>query len=321
MIGIIVVAFVLVVNAAIPEHKITSLPGLDTKLPFEMYSGYVTLSSGRSYFYWFVESARNPQSDPLVLWLNGGPGCSSLLGLLSENGPLIPGDAGQLVANPYSWNKLANMLYLESPAGVGFSTNPQGVQFNDSLTAADNYEFLQLWFVSYKEYSQHDFFITGESYAGKYIPELSLLIFKQTSKYPNQPPQSNYRGFMVGNPSTQDDIDFGPPLVTYYQTHGLLQLNDNTGNPSGDINPYDILVDTCDSSLLRNYIRFPHPYFNPKNKTKLAKIQKRDVPNPDPCIDNAITNYLNQVNVQKAIHAQPTQWQNCGGPEYPSSKT
>jgi carboxypeptidase C (cathepsin A) len=99
------------------KHKIVNLPGWNGT-NFDMYTGYITINNGKHMFYWFVESqGPNPANDPVVLWLNGGPGCSSLLGLMAENGPFYPDENNNLALNPYSWNLFANMLYLESPAG------------------------------------------------------------------------------------------------------------------------------------------------------------------------------------------------------------
>ncbi|GCB64056.1 hypothetical protein scyTo_0011701 [Scyliorhinus torazame] len=133
--------------------EILSLPGLNTQLNFRQWSGYLQASTGQHLHYWFVTSQQDPANDPVVLWLNGGPGCSSLGGLLSENGPLHVNDNGRtLYINEYSWNKMANVLYLESPAGVGFSysdnrnyatndmeltaTAYNGVGFNEISTTA-----------------------------------------------------------------------------------------------------------------------------------------------------------------------------------------
>lgn len=86
------------------------------------------------------ESERDPMNDGLVLWLNGGPGCSSLIGMLYENGPfLFKGEDTQLSYNNYSWNKIANVIYLESPAGVGYSYGEVNELYsNDSLSGRDN---------------------------------------------------------------------------------------------------------------------------------------------------------------------------------------
>ncbi|VDK80978.1 unnamed protein product [Cylicostephanus goldi] len=116
--------------------RVWTLPGVTYELNFKQYSGYLNGVTGNYLHYWLLESQTNPQTDPLVLWLNGGPGCSSLMGLLSELGPFHPNPDGvTLFENVYSWNKAANMLFLESPRNVGFSIqnstlNPDNV-YND----------------------------------------------------------------------------------------------------------------------------------------------------------------------------------------------
>ncbi len=91
--------------------------------------------------YWFVTSQNNPATDPVVLWLNGGPGCSSMDGLFIEQGPLLfdgtyTNGIPNLQANPQSWNRVANMLYIEAPVGVGFSFST--IQNNCNTEESDN---------------------------------------------------------------------------------------------------------------------------------------------------------------------------------------
>jgi len=129
---------------------------------------------GKQLFYWFVESQGDPSSDPLLLWLNGGPGSSSVgYGFFLEHGPFkVQPDEETLKANPYAWNRDANIIYLESPAGVGFSSsaNPEGLSTNDAITANDTYAFLENWFELFPEYrGVNDFYVTGESYGGHYV--------------------------------------------------------------------------------------------------------------------------------------------------------
>ncbi|CAI8586008.1 unnamed protein product [Vicia faba] len=126
------------VNSFSESDKISSLPQ-QPKVEFQQYAGYVTVDEvqKRSLFYYFVEAEVEPASKPVVLWLNGGPGCSSVgAGAFVEHGPFKPSKNG-LIKNDYSWNKEANMLYLESPAGVGFSysANESFYDFvNDEMT-------------------------------------------------------------------------------------------------------------------------------------------------------------------------------------------
>ncbi|KAL9321244.1 hypothetical protein ACSQ67_013083 [Phaseolus vulgaris] len=161
---------------------VTNLPG-QPPVDFQHYAGYVTVNqtNGRALFYWFFEAITKPQHKPLVLWLNGGPGCSSVgYGATQEIGPfLVDTDGKSLMFNNFSWNKEANMLFLESPVGVGFSysnTTSEYAQLGDDFTANDAYTFLHNWFLKFPSYRTRTFYIAGESYAGKYVPELAELI-------------------------------------------------------------------------------------------------------------------------------------------------
>lgn len=155
---------------AAQADQITSLPGLIDKPSFNQFSGYLTVdaSKNRNIFYWYVESAGNPSTDPLIWWSNGGPGCSGLLGLLTEHGPFRTNANGGLDLYPHSWNKLANVLYVEAPAGVGFSFSDDQNDYttNDTLTANDNYVAIQAFFEKFPERRANDFYISAESYGG-----------------------------------------------------------------------------------------------------------------------------------------------------------
>ena len=129
---LIVALFVFCTNSGclcLPTHhfpgqadQVTQLPGAKFAIPFGHYSGYLPLHDGTNLHYWFFESqSQHRLKDPLVLWLNGGPGCSSLFGAMLECGPFQLNQHGNLILNPYSWNSNANLLFLESPVGVGFS--------------------------------------------------------------------------------------------------------------------------------------------------------------------------------------------------------
>jgi serine carboxypeptidase-like clade 2 len=234
-----------------------------------------------------------------------------MAGLMSENGPFYPDKTGKLASNPYSWNTVANVFYLESPAGVGFSYCDSGCPtFDDNSTAADNYNVIVSFFQKYPKFAKNDFYIAGESYAGHYIPQIAFNIYLQLPINPGQAPQSNFKGFAAGNPLTDESYDFGDGIYTFYQTHGMIPLNQKSGQPAGKFNAYDMLVNICESKKISNHIRFPHPFFN-KTENK-----KRDVPAPDPCIDDYVDTYLNRKDVKQAIHAKDVVWEECGGPNY-----
>ncbi|KAF2741555.1 carboxypeptidase S1 [Polyplosphaeria fusca] len=103
-------------------------PGICETTPgVNSYSGYVDLAPNVHVFYWFFESRRSPAEDPFTLWLNGGPGSDSLIGLFEENGPCMIDENLTAVYNPYSWNNISNMLYISQPVGTGFSYQKTGV--------------------------------------------------------------------------------------------------------------------------------------------------------------------------------------------------
>jgi carboxypeptidase C (cathepsin A) len=195
--------------AAISSDRVTSLPGYDGDLPSTHYSGYIPtgVKTGLAGYlhYWFIESENDPSTDPVVLWLNGGPGSSSLIGLLTENGQIATDqrsldnrtDSGvpRVFYNPYSWNLNSSVIFLESPKGVGFSFCTDGSRScvnTDESTAIDAHEFLVNWFESFSEFKANDFYITGESYAGVYIPMLIDQI-QQNGQI------TNFKGAAIGN--------------------------------------------------------------------------------------------------------------------------
>ena len=112
---------------------------------------------------------------PLIIWLNGGPGCSSSLGLLTENGPCSVNEDGETTkVNPYSWTESAHVLWLDQPAHVGYSYG-EANDYNTEMISEDVYYFLQVFFKSDegKKYEESPLFIVGESYAGHYAPAIA----------------------------------------------------------------------------------------------------------------------------------------------------
>ncbi|XP_061584741.1 lysosomal protective protein [Cololabis saira] len=202
-------------DAAPAADEITFLPGLEKQPSFRQFSGYLSVADGKHLHYWFVESQKDPASDPLVLWLNGGPGCSSLDGFLTEHGPfLIQEDGATLLYNPYSWNKIANMLYLESPVGVGFSySDDTKYATNDTEVSMNNYLALKEFFQLFPEFSKNQLFLTGESYGGIYIPTLAERVMEDDSL--------NLQGIAVGNGMSSYEMNDNS-LVYFAYYHGLL---------------------------------------------------------------------------------------------------
>lgn len=177
-----VYAYETVQNAANPGYSMRvstedpSSLGVDT---VKQFSGYLDVENDQKhFFYWFFESRNDPAKDPIVLWLSGGPGCSSMSGLFFENGPSSIGADIKPIRNDYSWNSNASVIFLDQPVGTGFSYSDVPVD-TTSAAAVDVYAFLNLFFTSFPQYNKgQGFHITSESYGGHYAHVFAEEILK-----------------------------------------------------------------------------------------------------------------------------------------------
>ncbi|KAK4575048.1 hypothetical protein LTR86_000900 [Recurvomyces mirabilis] len=159
----------------------------------KQYSGYLdNEEDDKHLFYWFFESRNDPKNDPVLLWLNGGPGCSSLTGLFMELGPSSVNKKGELVFNPSSWNANASVIFLDQPVNVGYSYS-SGTVSNTVAAGKDVYALLTLFFKQFPEYAHQDFHISGESYAGHYIPVFASEILSHKKR------NINLQSVLIGN--------------------------------------------------------------------------------------------------------------------------
>lgn len=121
-----------------------------------------------------------------IVWFNGGPGCSSLVGLMGGNGPIsFDGNSTLLERNPYSWTQLGHVLYVDQPVGTGFSTasNPYPVTTNEMITA-DFVAWLNGFFTYFPHLQSKKIHLMGESYAGIYIPYFTDALVESNTSHP-----------------------------------------------------------------------------------------------------------------------------------------
>ncbi|XP_050272371.1 serine carboxypeptidase II-2-like [Quercus robur] len=314
--------------------KVLQLPGQNFNVSFAHYAGYITVNedSGRALFYWFIEATKDPDSKPLVLWLNGGPGCSSIAyGEAEEIGPFhIKPDGKTLYLNPYSWNKVANLIFLDSPVGVGFSysKNSSDVLNNgDKRTAEDSLAFLLKWFERFPQFKGRDFYIAGESYAGHYVPQLSQAIVRYNAALKEK--AIKLKGYMVGNALTDDHHDH-LGIFQFLWTTGLIsdqtyrQLNLLCAfQPFLNVSEacYNILVvASTELGNIDQYSIFTPPCTaNVSQSNRLKKRMNHMVGHIkmkyDPCTEEHAIVYFNLPSVQKALHVDPAHapspWSTC----------
>ncbi len=360
----IVLLLARVSNAGKAEDMVDgkSLPWWNQELPSKIYSGFLPIeNTQKQLHYVLVESEKEPASDPLVLWLNGGPGCSSLEGFFYEHGPFTVADAhappninfagdasanagesDKLVRNPWSWSRAANVLYIEAPAGVGFSFSPDksDLKTGDNQTAADNLAALESFFGRFPEFQSNPFYVSGESYGGVYVPTLSQKIYQAGSSF-----KGNMKGYLVGN-GVFDDVDSRPTHVPFLFGHGFVSTT-----------LYDKILSTCDPTFyniskecevlidqieepprMNGYDAYRTCYSPPSDsaaqhlqqrprlskrlkmsRLELARSLRGGAGESVPCINSVLgTQYLNRADVRASLHVEssPNTWAICGGVNY-----
>ncbi|AEC05981.1 serine carboxypeptidase-like 38 [Arabidopsis thaliana] len=308
------------------KDLIEKLPGQPSGISFRQYGGYVAVNepATRFLYYYFVEAIKPSKSTPLVLWFNGGPGCSSVgFGAFEELGPFrVHSDGKTLYRNPYSWNNEANMLFFEGPISVGFSYSSTPFDWEifgeqaDKLTAEDNYMFLVNWLERFPEYKGRDVYISGQSYAGHYIPQLAQIILHR-----NNQTFINLRGISIGNPGLDLLIE-ADNENKFILSHGLVSQKDfEEYSKVCDFANYD--MDECPKimpkfSIEHNKHLDVYNIYAPVclNSTLSSEPKKcTTIMEVDPCRSNYVKAYLNSENVQEAMHANttklPYEWKAC----------
>lgn len=304
----------------------------------ESYAGTLSINSNSSnqneLFFWFFPSENPKASDEITLWLNGGPGCSSLDGLLQENGPFLwQSGTYAPIQNPYSWTNLTNMVYVDQPIGTGLSPAASGApaEINDEGDVAR--DFLGFWknFVETFDLQGRKVYITGESYAGQYIPYIAeaMLEANDTEHY-------NLKGIQINDPSIGDDevAIYAPavPFLNYWSN--LFALNETFMK---DINER---AESCGyNALLERALQFPpngtltdsafgiadgcdvyddivsaavlvNPCFNLYHVTDFCPFLWDEMGFPS--LATGPNNYFNRSDVQAALHAPPANYMVCG---------
>ncbi|KAK5121456.1 hypothetical protein LTR85_005289 [Meristemomyces frigidus] len=304
----------------------------------ESYAGTLSISSNASdpnaLWFWFFPSENEAAGDEIVVWLNGGPGCSSLDGLLQENGPFLwQSGTYSPIKNPYAWTNLTNMVWVDQPIGTGFSPAAPGAPAkikNEKDVAED---FMGFWknFMETFDLTGRKVYITGESYAGQYIPYIAYYMLES-----NNTDYYNVSGIQINDPSINyDDTLIEAPAVTHLNAYSnIFGLNETFMTSINE------RAEKCGYFQFMDYaLSFPPP-------TKIPTAPNSSAPGCDvwddiiaaavyinPCFNIyhlidycpylwdqlgfpslgwGPNDYFNRTDVQAAIHAPPTDYTICG---------
>ncbi|KAH7518570.1 hypothetical protein FEM48_Zijuj09G0185500 [Ziziphus jujuba var. spinosa] len=209
-------------STALCGSIIKTLPGFPGILPFKLETGYIKVESSE-FFYYFIESQRNPSKDPLILHQLGGPGCSGLNGFFRQIGPLVfnLSTHGAILPSlqlaPYSWTEISSVIFIDAPIGTGFSYSTNSEDYflsSDTNTAWMVNKFMRKWLEDHSEFKENPFIVGGDSYGGLLAPLYVQEILEGNKM--GQEPFINLKRFYVGSGHTDTDIEENSKIPYVY---------------------------------------------------------------------------------------------------------
>ncbi|CAG2179172.1 unnamed protein product, partial [Oppiella nova] len=289
------------------DDEVHNLPGVDFAINYRQYYGYLEATDGRFLHYWFFESQRNATDDPLVLWFNG---CTSLVGALTEQGPLlVKPDGTGLYANEGAWNREANLLFIEGPAGVGFSYKKDGnYTTDDDESVANTYAALQVFYRRFPAVADSDLYVAGESYASLTVPLLSSVIAGHIRANRTD---IKLRAFALGNGWWDWDAPYDAQ-IPYAYYHGLIdsalwaELLANCCAPGGGADRCDFKGEASRNAKCKAPVKRATDLINtPRLNTYNIYADCHNVTDPSHpvCFDERpLESWINQPDVRRALH-------------------
>ncbi|XXQ35476.1 Carboxypeptidase [Plasmodiophora brassicae] len=267
---------------------------------------------GGHIFFWLFESRRSPSSDPLILWLTGGPSCSSEMAIFYESGPYRLDSNGNAIENPYSWNNQATIVFVDQPVGTGYS---YATSANDNVRTeqqlADNmYEFLQGLLVQFPQYSSLPFFITGESYAGIFIPFIADRILQGNSA--NQGPKIALAGIAIGDGLVDASVQYSDYVTYATMTNLLTDPRQISEMQDATQQCYSLMRAQSPEAFQACQSILPH-LMSMVGNVNLYDIRKQCNPQPL-CYDfSLLEKLLNQPSVMASlgVSSQAQAWKEC----------
>ncbi|KAL3490893.1 Alpha/Beta hydrolase protein [Aspergillus germanicus] len=225
------------------DYYVSSLPGAPEGPLLKMHAGHIEVDPDNNghLFFWHYQNRHIANRQRTVIWLNGGPGCSSMDGALMEIGPYRLKNNETLEYNEGSWDEFANLLFVDQPVGTGFSFVNTNSYIRELDEMANQFiTFLEKWFALFPEYERDDIYLAGESYAGQYIPYIAKAIQDRNEK----PGGSNWslRGLLIGNGWISPAEQY-PAYLAYAYEEGLVEEGSKLGNE------LEVLQSVCKSKM------------------------------------------------------------------------
>eukprot|EP00211_Chloroparvula_japonica_P003432 CAMPEP_0119121888 /NCGR_PEP_ID=MMETSP1310-20130426/2304_1 /TAXON_ID=464262 /ORGANISM="Genus nov. species nov., Strain RCC2339" /LENGTH=442 /DNA_ID=CAMNT_0007111469 /DNA_START=102 /DNA_END=1430 /DNA_ORIENTATION=- len=240
--------------------------------PHPSYSGYFTVdeAANSNLFFWFFPAMNGDPDAPLLLWLNGGPGASSMYGLFAENGPFSVDSNLNLVPREYTWNTNYAMVYIDNPVGAGWSytESETGYVHNEQEVAHGLYEALSQFFTIFNDYATNDFYVCAESYGGKYGPSVSYEIHRRNQDLTNNT-YINLKGVVVAD-GMMDPVTQTQGYAELLYNLGMFDANQREMGKKYEVQTRDLILqyrfleafEVFDSYLNGDFYPYPTFYLN-----------------------------------------------------------
>lgn len=297
----------------------------------------------RKLFFWFWPTTNTQHTDDLVFWTNGGPGCSSLMGLLQENGPFVwPTGTAKPIRNQWAWTNLSHVLWVEQPVGTGFSQGVPNITNEDEL-AAQIAGFLVQFLEVFSELKGKNFYVSGESYAGVYVPYIANYLYTHPKAV-----DLNVKGVWITDPSVSHDVVTAQiPALTfaqkwqhvlglnstfmaqlkrngdecgytdYYKKYATYPPNGKLPLPAQSYNgtpDYPNIKPQCDlQNMVAEAASMVNPAFNIYRIFDVWPVLWSVLGFPGSFLNYQSPLYFNRTEVQDAIHAPHINWAECSG--------
>jgi carboxypeptidase C (cathepsin A) len=282
------------------------------------YAGQITMNAltGSSLFYWLFESLDSnitTDSRPLIIWIDGGPGCSGSFAMVWEGiSPILVRNNPQPMRNNnnYTWATSYHIISVDFPYGTGFSfANSENDQKNSTIEATLYlYRFLIKLEKKYPVWFNRDIYIFGYSYGGHWIPGLGWNIIQQNSKSSN--PRINLKGIGIGgawvNPliQSQNYANYATAsslineneskIIKYYQD--LIKTQVSSGQYSQATSSFSNILET-----IKGFTNGIDPYnvrgFNEYNEVNFD-------------------NWITSQSTRSMLHVGSTPWVDCNSTVY-----
>ncbi|ETK71452.1 hypothetical protein L915_21310 [Phytophthora nicotianae] len=308
----------------VADDSVLFLPGFGAPRE-KQYAGLVGVNSVNAgkLFYWFFETRAPMQIDdrtPLLLWLNGGPGASSMTGLLTEMGPYRLTKERKLIPHEHSWTNIGHMLFFDQPVGTGYSSVRDDIGHVDTQeeVAEQLYRGLQGFFRRHPEYKHNPLYVCGESYAGKYAPFISHYIHVKNSGLPDSDDVViNLTGVAIGNGDmwpvlqTRSVPDFAIALglidsQQYEDANAQISVCEELHRQGRDVDAFQV----CQSVTQKIYEAAGNPFI----------YDIRQSGNTFADLSTLLSSYFNDDAVRRALNVPPgTPWTSVDGSIYGTS--